>query len=140
MKRGKIKPTDTDRQTYALHHTSISTVILGKHIATIDTTHTLSSTALLGPISSREELLHTCDTRLQSHLIRCPCVSLLCFSVLIFYFYLFLVLVFFLLCLTLCFSFSPSHYDLLYPLAPSSRNSLKQSLNPGPEIEIDSRQ
>ncbi len=35
MKRGKIKPTDTDRQPYALHHTSISIVILGKHIATM---------------------------------------------------------------------------------------------------------
>ncbi len=34
-KRGKIKPTDTDRQPYALHHTSISIVILGKHIATM---------------------------------------------------------------------------------------------------------
>ncbi len=35
MKRRKIKPTDTDRQAYALHHTSISIVILGKHIATM---------------------------------------------------------------------------------------------------------
>ncbi len=34
-KRGKIKPTDTDWQPYALHHTSISIVILGKHIATM---------------------------------------------------------------------------------------------------------
>ncbi len=35
MKRGKIKPTDTDQQPYALHHTSISTVVLGKHLATL---------------------------------------------------------------------------------------------------------
>ncbi len=34
-KRGKIKPTDIDRQLYALQHTSISIVILGKHIATM---------------------------------------------------------------------------------------------------------
>ncbi len=35
QERGKIRPTDTDRQSYALHHTNISTVILGKHIATL---------------------------------------------------------------------------------------------------------
>ncbi len=41
---------------------------------------------------------------------------------------------------TLCFSFLLSHYNLLSPLVPSSGNSLNQSLNPGPEIEIDSLQ
>ncbi len=36
-KRGKIKPTDTDRQPYCVltDNTSISIVILGKHIATM---------------------------------------------------------------------------------------------------------
>ncbi len=58
MERGKIKPIDTNRQPYALHHINISIIILGKHIATMlrHTTHIPSPTALLGPISSREEL------------------------------------------------------------------------------------
>ncbi len=43
-----------------------------------------TSAALLGPTSSREELLHTCDTCLRTHLIRCPCVS--------FFFFFFFVL------------------------------------------------
>ncbi len=75
--------------------------------------YTLSSAALLESTSSREELLHTCDTRLLPNLIRCPCAAVSRF------------VVSFHLCLSLCFSFFLSHY---FPLVPSKPISLVSAI------------
>ncbi len=75
-KGGRSNPlTQTDN--HMLYTTLTSSLLLGKHIATLlkHNTYTLSSAALLESNSSREELLHTCDTRLLPNLIRCPCAA-----------------------------------------------------------------
>ncbi len=75
-KGGRSNPlTQTDN--HMLYTTLTSLLLLGKHIATLlkHNTYTLSSAALLESTSSREELLHTCDTRLLPNLIRCPCAA-----------------------------------------------------------------
>ncbi len=120
-KGGRSNPlTQTDN--HMLYTTLTSLLLLGKHIATLlkHNTYTLSSAALLEPASSREEILHTCDTRLLPNLIRCPCAAVsrfvvsfhLCHSLFFFCFFL------------LFFSFFLFHYNFLSPLVPSSGNSL----------------
>ncbi len=117
-KGGRSNPlTQTDN--HMLYTTLTSFLLLGKHIATLlkHNTYTLSSAALLESTSSREELLHTCDTRLLPNLIRCPCAAVshfvVSFHLCLFVFFLF-------------FFFFLSHYNFLSPLVPLSGNSLYQ--------------
>ncbi len=101
MKRGKIKPTDTDRQPYALHRISI--VILGKHIATM--------------------LRHNPYSLLRST-ARTNRVERSYSQFIFFYFF--------------CRLVSLSRVSLcVFPFLSLTLNPLNQSLNPGPEIEID---
>ncbi len=114
MKRGKIKPTDTDRQPYALHHTSISIFILGKHIATMlrhNPYSLLRSTA-------RTNLVERSYSQ--------------------FFFFFFSQ---FVSCCLFCRLVSLSRVSLcVFPFLSLTLNPLNQSLNTGPEIEIDFHQ
>ncbi len=121
--KGGRSPTDTDRQPYAPHKHTI--VILGKHIATM---------LRHNPYSL---LRSTARTNLVER-------SYSQFFFLLYFFFIYFFLIFF-------FSFF-FFFNLLYRLVSLSRVSLcvsfplfhfeplNQTLNPGPEIEIDFRQ
>ncbi len=109
--------TQTDNH---MHHTSISIVSLGKHIATMlrhNPYSLLRSTARTNPV---EELLSIFFLLLYN-----------------FFFYIF----FFFFIFLLYHLVSLSHVSLcVFPFLSLTLNPLNQSLNPGPEIEIDFRQ
>ncbi len=128
-KGGRSDPlTQTDNH---MHHTSITIVILGKHIATM---------LRHNPYS----LLRSTD---RTNLVERSYSQFFFFSIIIYFFFL-LIFVF----LFLFFFKKKFFFNLLYRLGSLSRVSLcvsfplfhfeplNQTLNPGPEIEIDFRQ
>ncbi len=125
-KGGRSDPlTQTDNH---MHHTSIIIVILGKHIATMlrhNPYSLLRSTA-------RTNLVERSYSQFFFSLLYKFFLLIFFkffFLVLNYYFFLFtLSFGFFIACLTLCF-LSSFHFE-----------PLNQTLNPGPEIEIDFRQ
>ncbi len=124
MERGKIRPTDTDRQPHAIHHTSRNIVMLGKHIATMlrhNPYSLLHSTA-------RTNLVARSYPQFCFFFNFCCLILILNFC-LNFYFFCFCCLVSFLR-VSLC----------VFPFLSLTLNPLYQSLNTGPEIEIDCRQ
>ncbi len=120
-KGGRSNPlTQTDNH---MHHTSISIVILGKHIATMlrhNPYSLLRSTA-------RTNLVERSYSQIY-----------LFFLFYFFYYYYYYFFFFFFL---LCRLVSLSRVSLcVFPFLSLTLNPLNQSLNPGPEIEIDFRQ
>ncbi len=112
--KGEDQTHDTT-ENHTLYTTLHNFCCLGKHIATIvEAQHyTRSSAALLESTSSREELLHTCDTRFSAspHSVSlCRHFSFCCFlsPVSLFVFFVF-------------FSFFLSHYNFLLPSSPLIR-------------------
>ncbi len=129
--------TQTDNH---MHHTSISIVILGKHIATMlrhNPYSLLRSTA-------RTNLVERSYSQIFFFII----ISLLYIISLLHYYYIvflnfdFFGIFFFIFFFYLLYRLvSLSHVSLcVFPFLSLMLNPLNQSLNPGPEIEIDFRQ
>ncbi len=128
-KGGRSDPlTQTDNH---MHHTSIIIVILGKHIATMlrhNPYSLLRSTA-------RTNLVERSYSQFFFYYY---IIFFLLILFLIYFFSFNLIFFFFFIYFIVWFLYRVSHF--VFPFLSLTLNPLYQTLNPGPEIEIDFRQ